>query len=76
MDLEGLRDEIKRLISLKENRPECTIDMKLKGIQETVDALNIHVTLNHTGSYVMGKLWYEIRQLLNTDNSKQTKESD
>ncbi len=67
MNLKELRDEIKRLNSLKENREHCTIDTQLKAIKQTVEAVDSHIMFRnyYCCDEKEAKLWKEIKKLLN-----------
>ncbi len=72
MNLEELRNEIKRLNSLKENREHCTIDTQLKAIKETVEALGDYAlnSLGLNSKHYEYKMVEEIKELLNTSNTE------
>lgn len=74
MNLTKLRDEVKRLVSLKEDRKDCIIDMQLEAIRLTVDSVDEFMVFVHHGSEVTRvdltniPFWKEIKELLTTHN--------
>ncbi len=83
--LEKLKEEIRRLNSLKENREHCTIDSQLKTIKmviESIDGLDgLEVYENRNDEGKGDGIWIncldliEIKQLLNTGSNEKTEES-
>ncbi len=87
--LEKLKEEIRRLNSLKENREHCTIDSQLKTINMVVEAIddcgekeedglevyeNRHAEGKGDGIWINCLDLIEIKQLLNTGSNENKKE--